>query len=102
VGTRGSFPGGKAAGVWSWLLPSSAEVRNAWSYTYTPPIRLRGVVLRGSTGTTFPWIIYVINVFLKSLDVLTYSKAVSAVFLCVMILPCILARHKHMLSVLWV
>jgi len=25
--------------------PSSAEVKNAWSYTSTPPIRLRGVLL---------------------------------------------------------
>jgi hypothetical protein len=26
-------------------LPSSAEVKNAWSYTSTPPVRLHGVVL---------------------------------------------------------
>jgi hypothetical protein len=26
--------------------PSSAEVKNAWSYTSSPPIRLHGVVLR--------------------------------------------------------
>jgi hypothetical protein len=45
-GTRGSFPGGKAAAAWSWpLTPSGAEVKNAWSYTSTPPIRLRGGVL---------------------------------------------------------
>jgi hypothetical protein len=25
--------------------PSSAEVKNAWSYSSTPPIRLRGMVL---------------------------------------------------------
>jgi len=25
--------------------PSSSEVKNAWSYTYTPPVRLLGVVL---------------------------------------------------------
>jgi hypothetical protein len=25
--------------------PSSAEVKNAWSYTSTPPIRLHGVML---------------------------------------------------------
>jgi hypothetical protein len=24
--------------------PSSAEVKDAWSYTYTPPVRLHGVV----------------------------------------------------------
>jgi hypothetical protein len=27
------------------LPPSSAEVKNAWSYTSTPPIRLHGMVL---------------------------------------------------------
>jgi hypothetical protein len=32
VGTRGSFPGGEA----DHLPPSSAEVKNAWSYTSTP------------------------------------------------------------------
>jgi hypothetical protein len=26
-------------------LPSSVEVKNAWSYTSTPPIRLHGAVL---------------------------------------------------------
>jgi hypothetical protein len=37
IGTRGSFPGGKAADAWSWpLTPSSAEVKNAWLYTSTP------------------------------------------------------------------
>jgi hypothetical protein len=32
--------------------PPSAEVKNGWSYTSTPPIRLHGVVLSYSTGTT--------------------------------------------------
>jgi hypothetical protein len=36
MGTKGSFPWGKAAGGWSYLPPSSAEVKNAWSYTSTP------------------------------------------------------------------
>jgi hypothetical protein len=31
---------------------SSAVVKEGWSCTPTPPIRLHGVVLRGSTGTT--------------------------------------------------
>jgi hypothetical protein len=43
---RGSFPGGKAAGERIWpLTPSTAEVKNAWSYASIPPIRLHGVVL---------------------------------------------------------
>jgi hypothetical protein len=34
MGTRGLFPEAKAAGAWSWpLSPSSAETKNAWSYT---------------------------------------------------------------------
>jgi hypothetical protein len=45
MGTRGSFPGGEA----DHSPPSSAEVKNAWSYSSTPPIRLHGVVL-----TTLP------------------------------------------------
>jgi hypothetical protein len=32
--------------------PSSADVKNAFIYTYTPPIRLIGVVLIESTGLT--------------------------------------------------
>jgi hypothetical protein len=27
------------------LPPSSAEVKNAWRYTYTPTIRLHGVIV---------------------------------------------------------
>jgi hypothetical protein len=26
-------------------LPSSAKVKNIWSYTFTPPVRLHGVVI---------------------------------------------------------
>jgi hypothetical protein len=37
-------------------LPSSAEVKNAWSYTFTPPIHLHGMALgqKKRTGTTLP------------------------------------------------
>jgi len=41
VGKRNSFPGGKAAGAWSWVPRS----KNEWSYTSNPAIRLSGVVL---------------------------------------------------------
>jgi hypothetical protein len=41
MGTMGSFSGGREA---EYLPPSSAEVKNAWSYTSTP-LRLHGVVL---------------------------------------------------------
>jgi hypothetical protein len=45
-GTRGSFPGVKRLVREADHSPqSSAEVKNAWSYTFTPPIRLHGVVL---------------------------------------------------------
>jgi hypothetical protein len=39
--------------------PSSAKVKNAWSYTSTPPIRLRGVMLAG--GLTVCTFFLVIN-----------------------------------------
>jgi len=42
----GSFPGGRAAGAWSWPLASiSAEVMNAWRSNYTPQYVLICVVL---------------------------------------------------------
>jgi hypothetical protein len=48
MGTRGSFPRGKAAG---------AEVMNAWRYASTPPIRLQGVVAsQKSRGTTLTFL----------------------------------------------
>jgi hypothetical protein len=44
--TGGSFPGVKRPGREAdHSPPSSAEVKNEWSYTSTPPIRLHGVVL---------------------------------------------------------
>jgi hypothetical protein len=38
MGIVGTFPGGKAAGTWSWphKPPSSADFNNAWGYTATP------------------------------------------------------------------
>jgi hypothetical protein len=45
MGTRGSFLGDKAAEREAGhSLPSSTEVKNAWSYTSILPIRLYGVV----------------------------------------------------------
>jgi hypothetical protein len=42
----GLFPVAKAAGREAdHSPPSSAEVKNAWSYTSTPPIRLHDVLL---------------------------------------------------------
>jgi hypothetical protein len=46
MGTGGSFPGVKAEGREAdHSPPSSAEVKNAWSYTSTPLTRLHDVVL---------------------------------------------------------
>jgi hypothetical protein len=46
MGTRGSFPGVKRPGrEANHSPPSTAEVKNAWSYTSTLPICLQGVVL---------------------------------------------------------
>jgi len=41
LGTGGSFPGGEA----DHSPPPSANIKNAWSYTSTPLVRLPGVVL---------------------------------------------------------
>jgi hypothetical protein len=44
MGTKGFFPGGKAAEREAHHSPpSTAEVKNAWSYTSTPQIRVHGV-----------------------------------------------------------
>jgi hypothetical protein len=46
MGTDSPFPGVKRPMCEDdHSLPSSAEVKNAWIYTSTPPIRLHGVVL---------------------------------------------------------
>jgi hypothetical protein len=31
------YPGSNVSGVWRWPPPFSAEVKNAWNYTSTPP-----------------------------------------------------------------
>jgi hypothetical protein len=46
MGTRGFFLGVKRPGREAdHSRPSSAEVKNTWIYTSTPPVRLHGVVL---------------------------------------------------------
>jgi len=46
MGISGSFPGDKATGRESdYCFPSSAAVKNSWSYTSSPPVRLHGAVL---------------------------------------------------------
>jgi hypothetical protein len=55
MGTGGSFPGVNWPGREADLSPpSSAEVKNAWNYSSTPPIRLHVMVLscKKSTGAT--------------------------------------------------
>jgi len=49
VGSGGSFPGVKAVGGEDDLsLPSSPEVKNAWTYTSTHPKRLHDTVLNSA------------------------------------------------------
>ena len=40
LGTGASFPGKKTGTEDHYSPPSSTEVKNEWSYTYTPPIGL--------------------------------------------------------------
>jgi hypothetical protein len=54
MGTGGSFSRGKRPGCETDNSPpSSAKVKNAWSYTSTPPIRLHGVVLTSEEGKLY-------------------------------------------------
>jgi hypothetical protein len=48
MGTTGSFPVGKGGHS----PPSSADVKNVWSYTSDPPIRLHVVVLNYARDTS--------------------------------------------------
>jgi hypothetical protein len=57
-------------------LHPSAEVKNAWSYTSTPPIRLHGVVLSRSTRTTLP-----LPFSYLSLCLISFSRNMSAIIL---------------------
>jgi hypothetical protein len=41
MGTGGDFSGGKAAGAWSWPLPSGAEVKNGGDITSLPHMTSR-------------------------------------------------------------
>jgi hypothetical protein len=61
MGTRGSFPGGKAAGVEAYHLPpSSAVVKNAWSYTSTTQYIFKAwCLIKHRDNFTFkPFILY--------------------------------------------
>jgi hypothetical protein len=53
--------------------PSSAEVKNAWSYTSTTKIRLHGVVLGQSTGTTLLSLVYPVPIYVVPSPWLTNS-----------------------------
>jgi hypothetical protein len=75
MGTRGSFPGVKRPGCKADpSLPSSAKFKNAWSYTFTLPIHLHGVVL--ITGHCL--IVYnkVKIVFLRENELQVFEKSV--------------------------
>jgi hypothetical protein len=54
IGTRGSFPGGKAAGAWSWphlrLVPRS---KNEWNYTSTPQYAFMAWCLAQAQGQLY-------------------------------------------------
>jgi len=54
--------------------PTSADVKNAWSYSSTPPIRLHSAVLNESTGETLPLPLPLLNVVPKYLNFATFSK----------------------------
>jgi len=56
MGTRDSFPGGKAAGLEAdHPPPSSVEAKNTWSYTSTPS--WRGAQLKKKHGDYFTYLL---------------------------------------------
>jgi hypothetical protein len=68
VGTTSYFPGVKRPGRKAEnSLPSSAEVKNVWSYVFTLPIRLHGVVLslKKAQGQLYLYLTYITQVCLK-------------------------------------
>jgi hypothetical protein len=67
MGTRGSFPGVKRPGREADHSPPSAEVKNAWSYTATPPVGLHGVVLSYTQGQLYLYPFF-LNWLLQSLS----------------------------------
>jgi hypothetical protein len=57
MGTRGSFPGGKAAGAWSWpLTPSSAEVKECVDFPNTPSWHGAQLKAQGQFYLTFTYL----------------------------------------------
>jgi hypothetical protein len=47
--------------------PSGAEVKNEWSYTSTPPIRLHGVVLKAQ-GRLYVYVLHIYNAHLWAME----------------------------------
>ena len=43
IGTGSSFSRGEVTGLWSWPPPSSAKVKNDWSYNFSFPVYFYGV-----------------------------------------------------------
>jgi hypothetical protein len=48
----------KSSGAWSWPLTSTSEVKNAWSYTSTSPIRLVAWYLVKHKGNFIPFWVF--------------------------------------------
>jgi len=55
MGIESFFPGGKAAEVWYDHSASSADIKNEWSCSATPPICLQGVRMDNLTFSTYPY-----------------------------------------------
>jgi hypothetical protein len=70
MGTRGSFPGGKAAEVWSWPHTSAycRDQKNAWSYTSTPQYAFMAWCSVKSTGRHPPVCINVRSVTKRDIN----------------------------------
>jgi hypothetical protein len=70
VGTRGSFPGGKA----DHSSPSSAEVKNAWSCTSTPPyVFMAWCLVKHRDNFTFFYLYCTMKLFTQLVSIRTLA-----------------------------
>jgi hypothetical protein len=95
MGNRGLFPLGGGGGVEQpgheadYSPPSSDMAKNAWSYTFTPPVCLHGMVLSYAQG--FYLYFYFNNIKMKS----TNYEAYYIIFSTPLLLP---LSKVHILS----
>jgi hypothetical protein len=90
--TRGSFPGGKEAGMWRWC----AEVKNAWSFNPTPQYALMAWCSIQGQGQLYTFYLFIRMPLMQRVTILAATDQI------VVFKPCVLwmithftSTHKH-------